>query len=179
MGFANVSYIELFFGNITPITDSLNIKVIEVVYTSIVFIPAGGVINASIQVAKHLLDHFGKVEKNELSEMLKSGLKLSQKISAGELNNLIIMIIGSSLVGIFLIKESFEDLRFWDNGWISLQLIYLVSSGISILLITPITVFITAAILNLMKHIQKGKGGQRKLNIKNVVQKTRSFKYFK
>ncbi len=179
-GFANVSYIEPFLGTTTSVTNKLNMQVIDIVYMSALFIPAGGVINASIQVSKYLLDDHEKGEKNDLTKMLKSGLKLGQKISAGEMNNLIIMIIGLSLAGIFMITETLNDMSFWDHGWISLQIIYLVSSSLSILLITPITVFITSGFLSLINSERKGRAGQQKLNIqKTIKDTTRRFKYFK
>jgi len=177
-GFANVSYIEPFLGTISPISNDINQEIMNIVYLSSIFIPTGGVINASTQVAKYLMNNFEKVKKSELSEMLKKGIKISQKVSAGELNNMIIMIIGFSLVGIYILREVLSIPMFWDQGWIALQIIYIVSSGISILLITPITVFITAGIMKITKGGASIKGGQHKLDIRGKKKK-RNFKYFK
>ena len=74
------------------------------------------------------------------------------------------MVIGVSLAGIFLIKEQFPHINYWDNGWISLQVIYTISAGISILLISPITVFISAAVIALSQAKERA-GSQRRLGV--------------
>ncbi|MBU0976665.1 MAG: YibE/F family protein [Patescibacteria group bacterium] len=165
LGFSQASYIVPFIGSITTLDESLYDDIIIVIILSILFIPAGGVINASIQVAKHIWEEFSDKARTPIGEMLKQGLKVSQKISSGELNNIIIAILGLSLAGIFLVKEQYPEIAFWDNGWVALQVVYTISSGIAILLITPITVLSSAAFLDLIKHKSKVVGGQRRLNV--------------
>lgn len=176
VGFSQVSYIVPFLGSIATVDEDLYLKVMDLIFVSVIFVPAGGVINASIQVAKYLLEKFGEKSSLSIGDMLKEGMRISQKISAGELNNLIVMVIGISLAGIYLIKEQYPEVRFWDNGWVSLQVIYAISAGFSILLITPITVFICAGVIGFSKRNGKSKNGQRPLKMES---KTKRFKYFK
>lgn len=164
VGFSQTAYVVPFIGSIAAIDEDVYGRVLDFVMISIIFIPAGGVINASIQVAKYLMEKFSKKTNLSISEMLKEGLRISQKISAGELNNLIVLVIGMSLAGVYVIKQQYPHLSFWDNGWISLQVIYTISAGLSILLITPITVFVSAALLGIQKGGAKLKG-QRRLRI--------------
>jgi hypothetical protein len=50
----------------------------------------------------------------------------------------------------------------WDNGWVTLQVVSLISAGLSILLISPITVFIYAGVRGLIRGKQY-LDGQRKM----------------
>ncbi len=177
MGFSQVSYIIPFIGSISTLNEDVYLRVIDMVNISIVFIPAGGVITASIQVARILLRKHMKKSKLSLGDMLRQGLEVSQKISARELNNLIIMFIGLNIVGVFVLKQEYTNVNIWDNGWIALQVIYTISSGLAILLITPITTFFCAGFIGFVKRDKKSKGGQRKLKIKE--ERERKFNYFK
>jgi uncharacterized membrane protein len=161
-GFSQISYIVPFLGSVTTIDENIYLGVLDITLISVIFIAAGGVINASVQIVKHLAEKHIIGEVNKIQQMLKEGFKVSQKISAGELNNLMIMMIGVSLSGIFLLKQQFSNMKFWDNGWVSLQIITMVSAGLSILLITPITVLITAAGFSIFRKKVNVRGGQRR-----------------
>jgi uncharacterized membrane protein len=157
VGFSQSSYIVPFLGSVTTLDNELYIKVVDFVLVSIMIIPLGGVINASIQTAKTLLEEFRFKKSFSLKLMLKEGFRISQKISAGELNNLIISIIGLNIAGLFLIKSQYAETSLWDNGWVSLQILYILSAGVSLLLITPVTVFVTGASIGLIKR-KEGRG---------------------
>lgn len=176
VGFSQVSYVVPFLGSIAAIDENFYLRVLDLIFVSVIFVPAGGVINASIQIAKYLLEKFGMKSNLSIGDMLKDGMRISQKISAGELNNLIVMMIGLSVGGVFLIEKQYPEVKFWDNGWVSLQVIYAISAGLAILLITPITVFVCAGVVSLSKRNGKTKGGQRLLKMEN---QTKRFKYFK
>lgn len=162
-GFSQIAYIVPFLGSVTTIDEDIYLGVLDITLISVIFIAAGGVINASVQIVKHLAEKHMEGEVKKIQQMLKEGFKISQKISAGELNNLIIIIIGFSLSGIYLLKQQFGNMKFWDNGWISLQIITMVSAGLSILLITPITVLITAAGFSIFRK-KVSVRGQRRFN---------------
>lgn len=162
-GYSQSSYIYPYVGFISGVNSDLYEKVLDLTLISSVFVPAGAVINASIQIAKYLFEEFDG--EFELKEMLKGGIRLSQKVSSGELNNLFIIMLGTSLASIFLIKNHFEQQSYWDNGWIALQVVLTISAGLSILLISPITVFITAGVLGMTKAKTK-RGSQRRFKIK-------------
>ncbi|MBN2016081.1 YibE/F family protein [Candidatus Dojkabacteria bacterium] len=164
MGFSNVTYIVPFLGSVTTLDEDLYLKVLDLVLVSIIFLPAGGVVNASTQVVKYLFEKFSSRTQFSTGDIIKEGIRVSQKISAGELNNLIVMMVGISLAGVFLLKEQFPHVRFWDNGWVALQVIYTISAGITILLISPISVFITAAVMGYQRS-RKEFGGQRRLRV--------------
>lgn len=164
VGFSQTAYVVPFIGSVTIVEEDLYAHVLDLMLVSVIFIPSGAVINASIQIAKYLMEEFDKKKAFSIGEMLKEGIRISQKICAGELNNLIMLMVGISLSGIYLIKEQFPNLNFWDNGWISLQVIYTISAGLSILLISPITIFITAAVIALSKG-KAALGGQRRFKI--------------
>ncbi|MDD3647432.1 MAG: YibE/F family protein [Candidatus Dojkabacteria bacterium] len=166
LGFSQASYVVPFIGSVTTLDENLYDQVVTVLILSILFIPAGGVINASIQISKHIWEEFSDKAAISLNVVVKRGLKVSQKISAGELNNLIIVILGLTLAAVFLVKEQYPEIESWDNGWIALQVIYAISSGISILLVSPITTFFLAALIDLNKHRSaRTFGGQRRLNV--------------
>jgi len=177
-GFANISYISPFLGSVTSTNEKLYTNIMDFVYLSSLFIPLGGVINGSIQVIKYLLEEFSDIRNRNISEMLKVGIRISQKISAGELNNLLIIILSIGLAGILFIRKEYPLVNFWDNGWFALQVIYMISSGLAILIITPMSVIFLSLIMNLTKKYKNKIGGQKELDLDTKVE-AHKFKYFK
>jgi len=158
MGFSQTAYVVPFAGTLNIISEDQFSDVISVMYLSIIFVPAGAVINASIQVTKHLSERFSNVSRESITQMIKEGVRVGQKISAGELNNLIMLMIGISLSGIYLIQREQELMSYWDNGWIALQVIYTVSAGLSILFIALITVAMWALTFRILQGRDRLKG---------------------
>lgn len=161
-GFSNTIYVLPFIGSLAAVDDELYTQVINVLLVSIIYVPAGGLINASIQVSKSLVEEIKGDIGSSIGKILKQGLRLGQRISSGELNNLIMIIIGISLAGTLLIKGLFDNTGMWDHGWISLQVLYAICAGLSFVLITPITVFITSISITLIQTRDRT-GEQRKL----------------
>lgn len=143
-GFSSTIYVEPFLGSITTTNDQVYSDFLFIMKLGMLFIPLGSVLNSSIQITKFLLEKFGKAKKILLAPMLKSSYTVSQKIVAAEFNNLAIMIIGMSLAGMYLIRQEYPQVSVWENGWVALQILYIVSIGFVILLTTPITAFVTA-----------------------------------
>ncbi len=162
LGFSNISYIVPFAYSLPVLEENLNIRIFDIIFTSILVIPAGGVINASIQVAKYISEELFQEGKFDLSILLKEGFRVSKKVSSGELNNLVTIIVGISLPGIYLIKQQNLESGIWDNGWIALQIIYILSSCISLLLISPVTVIVFVVITLLTKTLKSTRYSQRK-----------------
>lgn len=168
LGFSQVSYIIPFIGSIATVEEEVYRNVLDVVLISVLIIPIGGVINASIQVAKHLKENDKGYLTSSVKNMLKEGLKLGQRITAGELNNLILMIIGISLGGMYLVKMQNEDMLVWDNGWVALQVIYTISAGLSVLLIAPVTVLTTSGVGAFLNRVKRSRPGNRQLRIEHI-----------
>lgn len=163
--FARLLYIDPFLGSFLTDSAGSSTKVFDITLLSILFIPLGGVINASIQIAKQLDETFAHRTDLSLAEVLRDGFRISQKIASGELNNLVITILGVSLAGIYFIKTTYSGVPFWDNGWFALQIIIVLCSGMAILLIAPITSVVTTGVIGLPKF--RGKtGSQKKLEMK-------------
>jgi len=146
-GFSTTVYVEPFLGSITTTNEQVYIDFLYILKLSMLFVPLGSVLNSSIQITKFLLEKFGKAKKITLAPMLRNSFFVSQKIVAAEFNNLAIMIVGMSLAGIYLIKQEYSQVSIWENGWVALQILYITSIGLSILLTTPITALVTAIVM--------------------------------
>lgn len=165
-GLSNTIYVLPFIGSLAAVDDELYTQVMNVLLVSIFYVSAGGLINASIQVSKSLVEEIKGNIGSSIGKILKQGLRLGQRISSGELNNLIMIIVGISLAGTLLIKGLFDNTGMWDHGWISLQVLYAICAGLSFVLITPITVFITSVSITLIQTRDRT-GEQRKLRVTN------------
>lgn len=163
VGFSQVAYVVPFLGSISTLNEEVYLKTIDVVIISIVFIPLGGILNSSIQLSKNMMEKYTGSKKVTISEMLKKGFRTSQKVSGGELNNLITIMIGISLVGLYFLNEQYPGHSMWNNGWVALQVIITISAGLSILMVSPIIVFISVGVSEWFGGKKKKvKGGQRR-----------------
>jgi uncharacterized membrane protein len=153
VGFSQSAYVVPFVGSVSFLSSNKYDEILQLMNLSILIIPAGAVINASIQVTKHLSDQFSYVSRNSLGNMFKEGIRVGQKITAGELNNLIILIAGLNLLGMYQVHLEHSSISIWDNGWVALQVIYLASSGLAILC----TAFITVAMWAMTFKVIQGR----------------------
>lgn len=162
--FAHNAYITPFVGTISIIDEEVYREMMHILITAILFVPLGAVINASIQITKNLCDKFIKGNKMPLNKALREGLLLSQKVTAGELNNLIVTIVGLSLTSVFYLKATYETSSFWNDGWIALQVVSILTAGISIMLVAPITSVLLVVWFSIKLRL-KGKAEQRTFRI--------------
>lgn len=151
-GFSQNAYVSPFLGTITTVDDQILLDMLEVQLASILFVPAGAVIHSSIRIAEYISKRFRKSQKIVVGPMLKRGIKIGQKLAAIECNSIFLAVFGISLSGIYILKMQQPYLHFWDNGWVALQIIYIISAGISILLVAPITVLTAAGVLIVLRQ---------------------------
>ncbi len=123
-------------------------KIMDFMIVGAVIIASGAVINSTIQLIKHLIDQFEKRKEVEVKTLLKEGFHATQRIATSEVNSLVLVILGSSIAGMYFISTQDNLMPIWEHGWVVLNIITIISSGISILLVTPISVLFISLLAN-------------------------------